>query len=119
MPSGSSQNPSQVHSGCFALGPDLSKTGRERTANLYALFVPGATQYGCLDGTRRHDYVLAAGPGEPGYTAAWRVIRGTPGPSFDGSRMPYTTEAAVLAAAARGELVLTDTGFSFRAPIAR
>ena len=119
VPSGSSHNPNQVigGGGCFPLGPDMSGTGRTKTAALYALFVPGATQYGCPDGSRTHDHVIGVAPGDPGYSAAWRVIVTTPGPNFDATKMPYTSEAEVLAGVAEGELVLTDSGFSFRAPV--
>jgi hypothetical protein len=51
------------------------------------------------------------------YTGAWTVVRVTPGPNFNIANMPYTTEADVLAGVAAGELVPTDTGFSFRAPV--
>ena len=119
VPSGSSHNPNQVigGGGCFPLGPDMSGTGRTKAATLYALFVPGATQYGCPDGSRTHDHVIAAAPGDPGYSAAWRVIVAAPGPNFDVEKMPYTSEAQVLAGVAAQELVLNDTGFSFRAPV--
>ena len=115
VPSGSSANPHQVMSGCFRLGP--AHQGQEATAALYALFVPGATQFSCPDGSRVHDHVITAAPGDPGYTGAWTVVLVTPGPNFDIGDMPYTSEAEVLAGVAAGELVLTDTGFSFRAPL--
>jgi hypothetical protein len=115
VPSGSSANPHHVLSGCFRLGP--AHQGQEATAPLYALFVPGATQFGCPDGSRVHDHVITAAPGDPGYTGAWTVVRVTPGPNFDAADMPYISEAEVLAGVAAGELVLTDTGFSFRAPL--
>lgn len=122
VPSGSSQNPHQVigGNGCFPLGPELSGTGREKTATLYALFVPGATQYGdgCPDGVSRvHDHVITAAPGHPEYSAAWTVIVVRPGPAFSLIDMPYTREAEILAGIATGKLVATPTGFSFRAPV--
>lgn len=115
VPSGSSNNPHQVISGCFRLGP--AHTSREATSILYALFVPGATQFACPDGSRLHDHVITAAPGDRGYTGAWTVVRVTPGPNFDIAKMPYTDEAEVLAGVAAGELVLSETGFSFRAPV--
>lgn len=115
VPSGSSNNPSQVVSACFHLGPQ--HTSSEATNTLYALFVPGATQFSCPDGSRLHDHVITAAPGDPGYTGAWTVVRVTPGPNFDVGKMPYTSEAEVLTGVAAGELVLTETGFSFRAPV--
>jgi hypothetical protein len=121
VPSGSSHNPNQVlgGGGCFPLGPDMGATGREKAALLYALFVPGATQYGfqCANPALRHDHVIGVAPGDPGYSAAWRVSRVTPGPNFDVADMPYTTAAEVRAGIEAGELVASDTGFSFRAPV--
>ena len=115
VPSGSSENPSQVVSGCFHLGP--AHRSNDATATLYALFVPGATQFSCPDGSRLHDHVITAAPGDPDYTGAWTVVHVAPGPNFDADGMPYTSEAEVLAGVAAGELVPTDTGFSFRAPL--
>jgi hypothetical protein len=121
VPSGSSHNPNQVvgGGGCFPLGPDMAATGREKAAQLYALFVPGATQYGfqCANPALRHDHVIGVAPGDPGYSGAWRVWRVTPGPHFDMADMPYRTAAEVQAGIAAGELVASDTGFSFRAPV--
>jgi hypothetical protein len=115
VPSGSSNNSNQVVSACFYLGPRHRSS--EPTSTLYALFVPGATQFSCQDGSRLHDHVIAAAPGDPGYTGAWTVVRVTPGPNFDIRNMPYTTEAEVLAGVDNDELVLENTGFSFRAPV--
>jgi hypothetical protein len=116
VPSGSSDSPNQVVSGCFHLGPQHRSS--EPTSKLYSLFVPGATQFSCPDGSRLHDHVITAAPGDPGYTGAWTVVRADPGPNFNIGKMPYTTEAEVLAGVAAGELILTNTGFSFRAPVA-
>jgi hypothetical protein len=115
VPSGSSNNRNQVVSGCFHLGPQHRSS--EATSTLYALFVPGATQFSCPDRSRSHDHVITTAPGDPGYTGAWTVVRVDPGANFDIGNMPYTTEAGVLAGVAAGELVLTETGFSFRAPV--
>ena len=121
VPSGASHNPNQVFGGggCFPLGPDMAQTGREKTAVLYALFVPGATQYGfqCANPALRHDHVITTAPGESGYSGAWRVWRVTPGPRFSVAEMPYTTEEQVQAGIAAGKLVAADTGFEFRAPV--
>jgi hypothetical protein len=121
VPSGSSHNANQVFGGggCFPLGPDMGATGRAKAAVLYALFVPGATQYGfqCANPALRHDHVITVAPGDAGYSAAWRVWRVTPGPNFSAADMPYTTEAQVLAGIAAGKLVAVDTGFEFRAPV--
>jgi hypothetical protein len=115
VPSGSSNNPNQIVSACFYLGP--RHRSNEATSTLYALFVPGATQFSCQDGSRLHDHVIATAPGDPGYSGAWTVVRVTPGPNFDESDMPYKTETQVLAGVAAGELVLAETGFTFRAPV--
>lgn len=115
VPSGSSANPHQVVSACFRLGPQHRSS--EATSTLYALFVPGATQFSCPDGSRLHDHVITTAPGAPGYTGVWTVVRVTPGPNFDIASMPYTSEAQVRAGVAAGELVTEDTGFSFRAPV--
>lgn len=121
VPSGSSHNRNQVvgSAGCFPLGPDMAATGRDKTAVLYALFVSGATQYGfqCANPAFRHDHVITAAPGDPGYSAAWRVWRVSPGPNFSAADMPYTSAAQVNAGIATGKLVAVDTGFEFRAPV--
>jgi hypothetical protein len=82
------------------------------------ILAPGATQVACPDGTLRHDHVLSTVPGSPGYTGAWRIVLATPGAAFDASTMPYTSVDAVLTGVAAGELVLTDTGIDFVAPVA-
>ena len=115
VPSGSSNNRNQVVSACFYLGPQ--HVSNEATSTLYALFVPGATQFSCADGSRLHDHVITSAPGDPGYTGAWTVVRITPGPNFDAGDMPYTSAAQVRAGISAGELAAEDTGFSFRAPV--
>lgn len=104
-PSGNSANPNQVPSPCFGLGPDFSQTARTAAVPLfYGLFVPGATQMSCPDGTRLHDMVVTAVPGDPGYNAAVQVVRCVAGPSFAAATMPYTSAAEVEAGIANGEL---------------
>jgi hypothetical protein len=115
VPAGSSNNRNQVISGCFHLGPQ--HVSSEATSTLYALFVPRATQFSCPDGSRLHDHVITAAPGDPDYTGAWTVVRVTPGPNFDPRDMPYTSAAEVRAGITAGELVSENTGFSFRAPV--
>jgi len=115
IPSSASANENQFVSGCFNLGPQ--QNWPDPASTLYTLFVPGATGHSCPNGSFLHDHVVSSAPGDPGYTGAWRVVRVTPGPNFAVSKMPYTSEAAVLAGAAARELVLTDTGASIRASV--
>lgn len=110
-PSGNSSNPNQVLGGvnCFGLGPDMSGTSRRSDVPImYTLFVPGATQMSCPDGTLRHDMVLTAVPGDPGYQPAVRIVRCLPGPNWAnpaiGPAFPYTSAAEVQAAIASGKL---------------
>jgi hypothetical protein len=116
--SASSANPNQAHFACFALGPDLSTATRAASApRLYVILALGATQVACPDGTLRHDHVLSAVPGSPGYTGAWTIVLTLPGPNFDVAKMPYTSVTAVQAAVAADELVLVQTGIVFVAPV--
>ena len=110
-PSGNSSNPNQVFGGvnCFGLGPDMAKTSRRSDVPImYTLFVPGATQMSCPDGTLRHDMVLTAVPGDPGYQPAVRIVRCLPGPNWAnpaiGPVFPYTSASEVEAAIAAGKL---------------
>lgn len=113
-----SQNPNQAHFACFALGPDLARSSRAASAPpLYVVLAPGATQVACPDGTLRHDHVLSAAPGSPGYTGTWQIVLATPGAAFDISSMPYTSVAEILAGVGAGELVLTDTEIDFVGPV--
>jgi hypothetical protein len=118
IPSATSANPNQAHFACFALGPDLSGARRSAHApNLYVILAPGATQVACPDGTLRHDHVLSAVPGSPGYTGAWTIVLALPGPAFDFADMPYKSVAEVDVAIANAELVPVDTGIRFVAPV--
>lgn len=112
IPSHTSANPNQFESACFDLGPQANWP--RPTATMYTMFLPGATQAACADGSLRHNHVISTAPGDSDYTGAWRIIRVTRGPNFDIAKMPYTSEGEVLAGAAAGELVLTDTGASVR-----
>lgn len=104
-PAGNSQNPNQAPSSCWGLGPDFSQTNRSADVPLfYTLFVPGADQMMCPNGTRRHDMVLSAVPGDPGYNGAVQLVRCLAGPNFDIAEMPYTSAAAVQAGIAAREL---------------
>ena len=105
---------------CFGLGPDLAKTSRSAaTPPLYVILNDFATQDHC-DGDAtalRHDHVLSAAPGQPGYTGSWALILAVPGPAFDPTDMPFTSVAQVQAGVASGELVLVDTGATMIAPV--
>jgi hypothetical protein len=108
QPSLFSQNANGGTLACFGLGPDL--TGIDRPAQpLYVIFDESATQDHC-DGqpkVLRHDHILSVGPGDPGYTGAWRLVllvEGRPG-SIDLGTDPFTDAARVQAAIADGTLV--------------
>ncbi len=119
-PGGNSNNPNQAPSPCWGLGPDFSKTKRAADVPLfYTLFVPGASQMMCPDGTRVHDMVLTAVPGDAGYNGAVRLVRCVRGPNFDIADMPYTSAQQVEAAIAAGELNCTNTGRILAAPVVR
>jgi hypothetical protein len=117
IPSSKSSNPNQAVFACFNLGPDLSNQATGPYGTLYVILVPGATQVACPDGSLRHDHVLSAIPGTAGYAPRWRIILATPGNAFDPARMPYTSSEGVEAAVASGQLMLTDTGIVFDAPV--
>ncbi len=118
IPSAKSHNPHQAHFACFALGPDLARSSRAASAPiLYVILAPGASQVACPDGTLRHDHVLSAIPGSAGYTGTWRIVLATPGVAFNVAAMPYTSVDEVMSGVAAGQLVLTDTGIDFVAPI--
>lgn len=117
LPSSESANRNDLVIGCYQAGPDLSRASRPAPARLYALFVPGATQHTCPDGTQEHDHVLSAVPGTPGYSGAWALIIVSPGPNFDTADMPYTSVAAIQAGVAAGKLVLADSGLQLLAPV--
>jgi hypothetical protein len=118
QPSVTSSNPNQGQFACFQLGPDLSGGNRAATAPpLYVIIAPGATQHSCPDGSLRHDHVLSAAPGSPGYTAAWSLVLVLPTDAFVPAEMPFTSVAAVQAAAAAGHVTLVETGVRMIAPV--
>ena len=117
IPSAKSSNSNQAVFACFNLGPDLTDQSIGPYGTLYVILAPGATQVACPDGSLRHDHVLSAVPGTEGYVPRWRIILATPGDAFDPAIMPITSTEAVNAAVASGELVLTDTGIVFDAPV--
>ncbi len=105
---------------CFGLGPNLAATSRAAsTPTLYVILNDTATQDHC-DGdptALRHDHVLSAAPGQPGYTGSWTLVLAVPGPAFDPSDMPYTSVEQVDAGVASAELVLVETGVTMIAPV--
>lgn len=117
IPSAKSSNPNQAVFACFNLGPDLTDQTTGPYGTLYVILAPGATQVACPDGSLRHDHVLSAVPGTPGYAPRWQIILATPGDAFDPAMMPLTSTEAVEVAVASGQLVLTDTGIIFDAPV--
>ncbi|HWI03480.1 MAG TPA: hypothetical protein VNT52_06565 [Acidimicrobiales bacterium] len=77
---------------------------------MYTLFVPGATQMSCPDGTRMHDMVLTAVPGDPGYQPAVRIRGCGPGPNFSSADFPFTSAAEVEAGIAAEQLTCSRPG---------
>lgn len=105
-PSSNSENPNQARAGCYRVGPDFSTSSRAADVPvMYTLFVPGATQMSCQDGTRVHDMVLTAVPGDEDYNGAVMVTRCLAGVNFSIEDMPYDSAAAVEAGIAGSELV--------------
>ena len=106
-PGGNSANPHQIPHPCFGLGPDFSETARAADVPLlYIVMVPGASQMSCPDGSGMHDMVLTTAPGDLDYNAVVQLAVCRPGANFDAA-MPYTSEAAVEAGIAAGELRCT------------
>lgn len=104
-PASNSENPNQAQAACYQIGPDFSGTSRSADVPvLYALFVPGATQMSCANGTRVHDMVLTAVPGDEGYNAAVLLTRCVAGPNFSIADMPYDSAEEVEAGIAAGKL---------------
>ncbi len=107
-PGGNSANPHQIPHPCFGLGPDFSGTSRAADVPLlYIVMVPGATQMSCPDGSGMHDMVLTAAPGDAGYNAVIQLVVCRSGANFDAAAMPYTSDEAVEAGIAAGELRCT------------
>jgi hypothetical protein len=104
--------------GCFRAGPDFTDHAHDATsATLYALFLPGADQHACPDGTQAHDHIVSAVPGSPGYATLWNLKAVVPGPAFNQSIMPITSERALLNAEAFGQVVIMDTGVPLKGVI--
>jgi hypothetical protein len=70
----------------------------------YNLYVPGAHQMSCPNGTVMHDMVFTAAPGGAGHRALHQMMRCFPTLSFDTADMPIDSAAEVEAAIAAGKL---------------
>jgi hypothetical protein len=104
-PSGNSQNPNQEPSACLGLGPDFRDNEHPADAPFFfTLSAPGATQMYCPDGSRKHDMIVTAVPGDPGYSPIVQMVSCRPGPAFTVLDMPYTSEAEIRAGVADGRL---------------
>jgi hypothetical protein len=108
FPSGSSSDQNELVLGCFRAGPDFNTHANGPRGRLYAVFLEGANQHSCPDGTDVHDHILSAIPGSPNYSTQWELLEVWPGPSFDPGIMPITSEAALLAAEKLGQVVIID-----------
>jgi hypothetical protein len=107
-PSGNSQNPNQEPSACLGLGPDFRDNTQPADAPFFfTLSAPGANQMYCPDGSRKHDMIVTAVPGDAGYSPIVQMVSCRPGPAFSASDMPYTSEAEVRAGIASGKLACT------------
>ncbi len=108
-PSGNNLN--QVNFGCWGLGPDISGASKPKgLPEFYALFVPGATQMYCPNGSNPHDMIVTAVPGDPGYNPKIQLTACGPDENFDESKMPYTSASAVEAGIVADELVCGPFG---------
>jgi hypothetical protein len=108
FPSGVSNNQNELLLDCFRAGPDLSGHPSGALGRLYAVFLPGANQHSCPDGTVVHDHILSAVPGSPGYETRWELWEAVPGPEIGSATLPITSEAALLHAAQLGQVLLQD-----------
>jgi hypothetical protein len=107
-PSGNSQNPNQEPSPCLGLGPDFRDNDHPADAPFFfTLSAPGATQMYCPDGSRKHDMIVTAVPGDVAYSPIVQMVSCRPGPAFVATDMPYTSEAKIRAGVANGKLTCT------------
>ena len=107
FPSQGSNDQNELIVECFHLGPD-NNWPNGKVGTLYAVFLPGANQHSCPDGTVVHDHILSAVPGTSGYSTKWDLKEAWPGPNFNPSIMPITSEAALLSAAQLGQVIILD-----------
>jgi len=118
IPSEASNSAGQFIFDCFHLGPNLNDNPTGPTATIYAVIAEGASLDSCPDGSQKHDHILSAAPGTPGYSPVWRLKVVTEGPNFDPSIMPVTSEQALMDALAAGQLVNIDfPPIVFMAPV--
>ena len=108
IPSEGSSNPNQFTFFCYSLGPDLTDKPAGPTATMYAILAEGASLDSCPDGSDKHDHLISAVPGMPGYAPRWNIKIVVEGPNFDASIMPVTSEQALLVAVDVGQLVIVD-----------
>ncbi len=85
-------------SGCWSASPKVDKGNSDTDLpEFYVLFVPGATQMYCPDGSSKHDMVATAVPGDPGYNPNVELIVCLEDENYvDGTT--FTSEQAVLLA---------------------
>jgi hypothetical protein len=119
IPSEDSSNPNQFTFFCYSLGPDLTDKPAGPTGTMYAILAEGASLDSCPDGTDKHDHLISAVPGVPGYAPRWNIKIVVEGPNFDASIIPVTSEQALLAAVDAGQLVIVDppVPIVFEAPV--
>ena len=116
FPSGKSNDQRELVFGCFRVGVDMIDHAQPR-ARLYALFLPGATMHSCPDGSDMHDHILSAVPGSPGYATQFGLLEVWPGPNFDPSIVPITSEADLIAAEEAGQVVIIDDDVALHATV--
>jgi hypothetical protein len=107
FPSGGSDDQNELVLDCFRAGPDMNAHANAPRGRLYALFLPGANQHSCPDGSEVHDHILSGVPGTT-FATEWELLDAQPGPNFDPAIMPLTSEAALLWAAKLGQVIITD-----------
>jgi len=119
IPSEDGNNSNQFVFGCFHLGPNFTDIPTGPTGTIYAVIVEGASLDSCPDGSSKHDHIISAVPGTPGYAPTWNVKMVLEGPNFDAGIMPVTSELALLAAVDAGQLVIVDppVPIIFNAPV--
>ena len=119
IPSEDSSNPNQFTFFCYSLGPNLTEKPAGPTTTMYAILAEGASLDSCPDGSDKHDHLISAVPGVPGYAPRWNIKIVLEGPNFDVSIMPVTSEQALVAAVDAGQLVIVDppVPIIFNAPV--
>jgi len=119
IPSEDSNNSNQFTFFCYSLGPDLTDKPAGPTGTMYAILAKGASLDSCPDGSDKHDHLISAVPGVPGYAPRWNIKIVVEGPNFDASIIPVTSEQALLAAVDAGQLGRVDppVPIIFEAPV--